>query len=86
MDELLGQCLIQACANLLERGEAIVVSPPAAGGKILYVWFDEEESSLKISEVDKTDSVYEDAGMTTPIVKTDLKIGQRFWLFDSKPH
>jgi len=86
MDELSGQCLIQACAHLLEDGEAIVVSPPAAGGRILYVWFDKNESSLKISEVDKTDSIYTDSKLSTPVDKTDLKIGQRFWLFDSKPH
>ena len=82
-DALLVDCLVQACSHLLLPGEAIVVSPPTAGGRILYVWFDATESALKISEVQEEDAMFEDAGMQKPVDKSDYKVGMRIWLHDN---
>lgn len=82
-DALLVDCLVQACSHLLLPGEAVIVSPPVAGGRILYVWFDEQESALKISEVQEDDAMFEDAGMSRPVNKTEYKVGQRIWLHDN---
>lgn len=85
-DTMLVDCLVQACAHLLEKGEAIIVSPPSAGGRMLYVWYDEETTALKISEVQEGDQMFQDAGMQKLIGVSDYKIGQRIWLHDKLTH
>ena len=77
-------CLAQACIQLLQSNEGVVVSPVQAAGEFLYVWFDESEQQLKISSIDENESIFEDAGMTKRLTQ-DLYIGLKVWVHGEKP-